>query len=291
MTEIQLIGDYFLIRQVQSLNLLQQILQQSEGLANHEVVTKLLKNMEQTCRKLTDDILLLIPLESRTAWNDPEKLLRVVNELRKNLSKEDIELVQDAVRVTLSSGCQQSRIQKESHPKPTIKENQSKPICVNRKVQSFPPMIKNKVTAELNGKRSEGKLTQTGARNCGEIQNILAAQTRIATQHQQTKQNCYENWPLNFNKEQSKSETESESKSNSKSNSKTNSRVNSQANSRSNSLSKVQSGEKSDLTSDKQPNDTSIKRITAFFPNNIRFFVRKPRIDSTFYVDLTEYHD
>lgn len=289
MTEIQLIGDYFLIRQVQSLNLLQQILEQSEGLPNHEVVAKLLKNVEQICRKLTDDILLLIPLESSNAWNDAEKLLRIVNELRKNLSKEDIELVQDSVRVTLSSECQQkSTITKESQPNPMVtNENQSNPICIDRKVQSFPPMIKNKIAARLNGKRSEGKLTQASARDCGEIQNILVAQTRIATQHQQKKQNCYENWPLNFKKEQDKPQSES----NSQSDSKTNSRTNSQKNSRSNSLSHVQSGVKSDLTPDKQPNDTSIKRITAFLPNNIRFFVRKPRIDSTFYVDLTEYRD
>lgn len=239
MNEIQFIGDYLSIRLVRSLNSLQQTVKLSEDLSKQDAVVNIRRNIDQVLKNLNEDMLLLMPLEGPNAWNDPVELLRIVNKLQKNLTKEanESELVLEPV------------------------ENQSDSIK-NNQIQSTPLMANHK--AHFNGKHSEDKLTETQSRKYGEIQNILVAQTQIATQHQQTKRNFYENWPLIFDNTEIEPDSKSEIKSENTTESEFKTKIYKQTN-------------------------ISFKKKCGFFYKHIRLFTAKPKVIPTFYVDLNEY--
>lgn len=265
MSEIQLIGDYFLIRQEQNLNALQETVKQSKSLPNHEAVDKILKNMEQVCQKLTDDILLLIPLESPNAWNNSAQLSRIMANIQKNLIKDDVELPNDAVSESVDPI--------DGQTVPILSSQLSLPSIISSKIQSTPANINNKTTTQSNQKHSEDKSTQTRARKCGEIQSILVAQTQIAKQHQKTENIRYENWPLNF--DENKRDGISNSGMDSRRQSKANSEPGTNLDNKPNMMT--------------QTNDHDDSKWTRFFHNNMRFFTTKSKNPSNFYVNLHEY--
>lgn len=248
MSEIQFIGDYLSIRLVRSLNSLQQTVKQTEELSKQDALINIRRNMDQVRKNLTEDMLLLMPLEGSIAWNEPAQLLRIVTKLQKNLTKEanESELILGSVENEMDS-VKSSQIQSTSQ-------------MANHKLQS-------------NVKCPEDKLTETQSHKYGEIQNILVAQTQIASQHQQTKRNFYENWPLIFDDNtESKSDRSGERKSETTTENEFESKLSSKLSSK----------------LDKQT-DISFKKKSGFFYKHIRLFTTKPKVIPTFYVDLNEY--
>lgn len=264
-------------------------------------MVSILRNMESACKKLTEDILLVIPLESSSTWNDPAEVSRIVTKLQSNLMKDDVGLVHD--RVLRGADC------KSCKSTPKVNKKIQAESTNDRKIHSAPSTLNSQVKIDV--KKSENELTQTKLRKCTDIQEILIAQTQIAKHHQQTKRNDYENWPLNNNYEnwplkskasKSTSDLKSESKpdesfgNESKSVSNLESMVGtiSRANQKEWKLKRASEQNDVEIRSKCEENEqtednNSIKQTKGLFWTNIRgIFSTKPKIVSTFYVNLNE---